>query len=193
MINDYKFSGSALLASVVVLSWSSGSVGGDSRDCPQPDELLKGVEIRCGDDPVEGKLSPTSLVNCQQDGDKKCITTDALPAVDAGAIRPEVVRIGVQIGGVTGTYRNEIDADTILACIADGQKECAVTGSIVAFDTSDVGSKILAGEIAAGISGLATLDAVKYCSSDRELACLAVPDFPAIQGLRLDKCLEAAP
>lgn len=185
------------LAAAVALSCAPGlwpeAASSREDDCPAAEQVLKGVELRCGDTTVVGTLVPNSVADCSADGEKDCLTTEAFVAVEVSAIDPEHLKLGVQLGGVTGTFDHEIDADSVLACIADGQSTCAVTGTFSALKTAGLEESVLAGEIVAGVSGIAVLGDVKHCDADRELACLAVPAYPAIQGLRLDKCLAEAP
>ncbi len=172
----------------LVLGLTPGASAANNMDCPLPEQLLTGVKLRCGEADVIGTLEPSTAPFCDKDGQKKCITSEAFPAVDVATVAAVDVRLETQIGGVTGTYIHEIDSTAVLACIAEGQIECAVTDALSALDTVGLEEKVLAGKILAGTSGIAVLGTPVRCHDGLSQSCLAIPRFPAIQTLRLNQC-----
>ena len=160
-----------------------------STTCPSPEDLLEGVEVLCGTSLVVGTGLREAAPPCSTDGETGCITTDVFQAAERAVINAADIKQGIQVAGVAGTFRQEIDSQRVVACAADGQAECYVSGSLVALDLRGFEDKLLAGELVAGVSGTAVAGDPKTCSSIGDTECLTVGDWPAIEGSRLASCL----
>ncbi|RYZ42599.1 MAG: hypothetical protein EOP49_28260, partial [Sphingobacteriales bacterium] len=109
---------------------------------------------------------------CEEEGKVPCVTSNSYVPVNAGSLvaLADKIRSGTSIGGVLGTLRD---------CSVDGDVGCVAVGpTFAAAVTSGASSKIISGQILAGISGTgSTLPA--SCLSDGATACMATASFPA--------------
>jgi hypothetical protein len=179
---------SHLVLTVLVGFW--GVRAGSSEICPAPEDLLAGVSVLCGEDLIVGTGQREGAPLCGQDGQTGCVSTEKFTSIARDDVTASAIRQGVQIGGVGGTFKQEIDSQRVFSCAADGQSECYVTGSLAALRLSGFEQKVLAGELVAGVSGTAVAGNLQSCSTLGETGCLSVGDWPAIEASRLESCLS---
>ena len=90
---------------------------------------------------------------CSSDGQISCVTSADYKAVKIANLLPTKIAAGEIIAGVTGTASLESHN----ACVADGGKNCVVSGAYAAALTSGLAQKVIVGQSAAGISGSVAL------------------------------------
>ncbi len=179
---------------VVTLSYC-GTAKVEGYDCPAPNELLAGVSMRCGPQQIVGTLvAVPPLDRCSKSGQLDCVATGTFSAIDLSELKPENIKAGVTIAGTVGEYKPPTAAASIEDCGYDGQQGCVTSVEFPALAIVGLETKIAAGEIVGGVSGIATLNPPAHCFKNGQVGCLAVSSYPAVADYKFAECfLDGAP
>jgi hypothetical protein len=162
---------------------------GEDEECPDPNHLLDGVVILCGDREIVGLVARSSLQECKTDGATDCVATSAFKSVELAKIEAKTIRAGIKVAGVTGTFEHQIYIENLTNCVAESQTECIVGGDMSALSIVGLESKVLVGEMVSQVQGAAVSGGHSACDTIGQTGCLTVGDYPAIEKTRLDSCL----
>jgi len=109
-------------------------------------------EVKQGLRDCAGAASPSL---CTTDGETGCVTTADFKAAKMANFTTGDLRVGVQVGGLTGVLSGAPGA-----CASDGATGCLANSSYPAADAAGLASKILSGQTVAAVSGNVTLPAI---------------------------------
>jgi hypothetical protein len=165
-----------------------GTATTKGQDCPEPAQLLAGVNVQCGDRMVVGTLVPGGAAACTEEGQVDCLAGGDFKVVRASAINAAAIKEGVTIAGVAGTLRT-IEGQSYVECGIDGDSDCVVRGDLAAADLSGIEAKIVKGKVVAGVSGAGVISDAPECTSLGEIGCLTNNDYVPITASQFTQCV----
>ena len=157
-------------------------------------QLIGTLQLEQGGDENSQPTPVTeALPNCSTDGQTNCVSTDTFPAIDKSLLTPANLRLGIVIGGITGSYPSvthplvgstttpDLTKPTFTAKLkSDSDFEYFDSAGIRHVDSGD--SDIVGTNILNSVSIFSEPGAVSIpsaCSSNQQTNCIANTSYRA--------------